>query len=76
MLIRYISILHNKNYNVKRGEPKMEDQVKIALDNILKFAESNPDCFVKQVEEMIKDEKGVRTVMIGITLSIDDDLDE
>lgn len=54
----------------------MEDQVKIALDNILKFAESNPDCFVKQVEEMIKDEKGVRTVMIGITLSIDDDLDE
>lgn len=75
-MIRYISILQNKNYNVKRGEPKMEDQVKLALDNMLKFAESNPNCFVKQVEQMIKDEKGLTTVMIGITLSINDDLDE
>ena len=51
----------------------MEDKLQEILDQILKFAEANPDCYVNTIEQCIKNMDGIQRVKIGIILSSHDE---
>jgi cell division ATPase FtsA len=66
-------MIHKNGYNVKKGVIKMIDQLKESIDELIRFAEMNPDCFVKVVKTCTKNENGVSTIGISLSLSIIDD---
>ena len=51
----------------------MEDQLKEKIDELIRFAEMNPDCFVKAVKICTKNVNGISIIGISLSLSIIDD---